>query len=151
MKKFFVTIALAVAVVGSSFASGGGVKIDRKIQAAFQKEFSEAFNPRWESVGDGLYHVSFTQNSEVMDAYYNEEGQLVSLSRYVSREQLPILVNKTIGEKLASAEVTQIRELVSENETSYLVTAENEKGTVVARIFTTGGFQVVKKIKNVKG
>jgi hypothetical protein len=150
MKKFFVTIALAVAIVGGSFAADG-VKIDRKIQAAFQKEFAEAFNPRWESVGSGLYHVSFTQNSEVMDAYYNEEGQMVSLSRYVSREQLPILVNKTIDNKLGSAEVGHIRELVSENETSYLVTAKKEKGTVVARIYTTGGFQIVKRIKNVKG
>jgi len=150
MKKFFVTIALAVAVVGSSFASGG-VKIDRKIQAAFQKEFSEAFNPRWESIGSGLFHVTFTQNSEVMDAYYNEEGQLISLSRYVSREQLPILVNKTIDQKLGSADLSEIRELVSENETSYLVTAKRENGTVVARVYTTGGFQIVKRIKNVKG
>ena len=150
MKKFFVTIALAVAVVSISFAADG-VKVDRKIQAAFQKEFTEAFNPRWESVGSGLFHVTFTQNSEVLDAYYNEEGQMVSLSRYVSREQLPLLVNKTIEEKLSSADLTQIRELVSENETSYLVTAKKEKGTVIARIYTTGGFQIVKKIKNVKG
>ena len=78
MKKFFITIALAVAVVSVGFAADG-VKIDRKIQAAFQKEFAEAFNPTWESVGSGLFHVSFTQNSEVMDAYYNEEGQLVTL------------------------------------------------------------------------
>ena len=150
MKKFFVTIALAVAVAGLSFAADG-VKIDRKIQVAFQKEFSEAFNPRWESVGSGLFHVSFTQNSEVMDAYYNDEGQLVSLSRYVSREQLPLMVNKTIASKLASADITSIRELVSENETSYLITAKKENSTVIARIYTTGGFQIVKKIKNVKG
>ena len=150
MKKFFITIALAVAVVSVGFAADG-VKIDRKIQAAFQKEFSEAFNPTWESVGSGLFHVSFTQNSEVMDAYYNEEGQLVSFSRYVSREQLPMLVNKTIENKLASTDITSIRELVSENETSYLVIAKNDKGTVVAKIYTTGGFQVVKKIKNGKG
>ena len=150
MKKFFITLAMAVAVVTVSFASDG-VKIGRKIQSAFQKEFSEAFNPTWESVGSGIFHVTFTQNSEVMDAYYNEEGQLVSLSRFVSREQLPMLVNKAIDEKLKTADLTQIRELVSENETSYLVTAKKDNNTVIARIYTTGGFQIVKKIKNGRG
>jgi len=150
MKKFFITIALAVAVVSVGFAADG-VKIDRKIQAAFQKEFAEAFNPTWESVGSGLFHVSFTQNSEVMDAYYNEEGQLVTLSRYVSNDQLPLLVTKTIQSKLGSAQVGQIREVVTENETSYLVTAKKDKSTVIAKIYTTGGFQIVKRIKNVKG
>jgi len=150
MKKFFITIALAVAVVSVGFAADG-VKIDRKIQAAFQKEFSEAFNPTWESVGSGLFHVSFTQNSEVMDAYYNEEGQLVTLSRYVSNDQLPLLVTKTIQSKLGSAQVGQIREVVTENETSYLVTAKKDNRTIIAKVYTSGGFQIVKRIKNVKG
>ena len=151
MKKFFVTIALAVAVVSVSFAADGGVKIDRKIQAAFQKEFAEAFNPTWESVGSGLFHVSFTQNSEVMDAYYNEEGQLVTLSRYVSSEQLPLMVTKTIASKFGSAHIGQIREVVTENETSYLITAKKDKSTIIAKVYTSGGFQIVKRIKDVKG
>jgi hypothetical protein len=125
--------------------------VHKRIQSAFQKEFATAFNPRWESVGNGIYHVSFSQDSEVMDAYYNEDAQLISLSRYVSREQLPLLVNKTIGEKFGSAEITQVRELVTESETSYLVTAKKDNGTIISRIYTTGGFQIVKKIKNVKG
>ena len=150
MKKFFITAALAIAVITSGFASDGA-KVNKKVQSAFQKEFATAFNPRWESVGDGLYHVSFTQNSEVMDAYYNEDAQLVSLARFVSREQLPILVNRTIAERFKSAELLEIRELVNDNETSYLVSAKNDKGTTIARIYTTGGYQLVKKIKSVKG
>jgi len=149
MKKFFVTAALAIGLVSMSFASD--VKVQKRVQSAFQKEFATAFNPRWETVASGLFHVTFTLNSEVMDAYYNEEGQLISIARYVSREQLPMLVTKTINDRLGSAEISQIRELVNENETSYLVTAKKSNGTVVARIYTTGGFQIVKRIKNVKG
>ena len=146
MKKFFVTVALAVAVITSSFASD--VKINRKIQSAFQKEFTSAFNPRWETVAEGLFHVSFTQNGVVMDAYYNEDAELISYARYVSSEQLPILVTKTLREKFAGAEVAQIRELVSQNETSYLVTIKKSNGVVIARVFTSGSLQIVKKIKN---
>jgi len=149
MKKLFVSAALALAVVTSSFA-GDMVKVDKKIQSAFQKEFASAFNPRWESVGEGVYHVTFTQNSEVMDAYYNDDAELISIARYVNQDQLPLLVTKTLNQKFSGSEITQIRELVTENETSYLVTAKNDNGIVFARVFTSGGFQIVKKIKNGK-
>ena len=149
MKKLFVSAALALAVVTSSFA-GDMVKVDKKIQSAFQKEFASAFNPRWEAVGDGVYHVSFTQNSEVMDAYYNEDAELISIARYVNNDQLPLLVTKTLNQKFKGAEISQIRELVTENETSYLVTAKSDNGVVIARVFTSGGYQIVKKIKNGK-
>jgi len=149
MKKLFVSAALALAVVTSSFA-GDMVKVDKKIQSAFQKEFASAFNPRWESVGEGVYHVTFTQNSEVMDAYYNDDAELISIARYVNQDQLPLLVTKTLNQKFSGSEITQIRELVTENETSYLVTAKNDKGIVIARVFTSGGLQIVKKIKNGK-
>jgi len=149
MKKLFISAALALAVVTSSFA-GDLVKVDKKIQSAFQKEFASAFNPRWESVGDGVYHVTFTQNSEVMDAYYNDDAELISIARYVNQDQLPLLVTKTLNQKFSGSEITQIRELVTENETSYLVTAKNDNGIVIARVFTSGGFQIVKKIKNGK-
>ena len=149
MKKLFVSAALALAVVTSTFA-GDMVKVDKKIQSAFQKEFASAFNPRWESVGDGVYHVTFTQNSEVMDAYYNDDAELISIARYVNQDQLPFLVTKTLNQKFNGSEITQIRELVTENETSYLVTAKNDKGIVIARVYTSGGLQIVKKIKNGK-
>ena len=149
MKRIFATLALAVAVVSVSFASDV-VKVDRKIQAAFQKEFASAFNPTWEELTDGLYHVSFSQNGEAMDAYYNEQGQQVALARSVSKDNLPLLVGKTIDQKFRGSIVTDIRELVGENETSYLVTARNEKATTIARIYTGGGIEIVKRVKNGK-
>src|SRR5256885_12468004 len=124
MKKILLTAAMAVAVITSSFATDV-VKVDKRIQSAFQKEFVSAFNPTWESIGEGLMHVTFTQNGQVMDAYYNEEAQLISFARYVEIDQVPLIVSKAISEKFTGSIVTDIRELVSQNETSYLVTARN--------------------------
>ena len=148
MKKLFVTVALVVAVITSSFAAD--VKVDKRIQIAFQKEFASAFNPKWESIGEGLMHVAFTQNGEVMDAYYNEEAQLVSFARSVSVDQLPLLVSRTINEKFSGSKISDIRELVSQNETSYLVTARSESKVVVARVYPSGSIQIVKKVKTGK-
>ena len=148
MKKIFLTAALAVAVIASSFASD--VKVDKRIQTAFQKEFASAFNPRWEALAEGLMHVTFTQNVEVMDAYYNEDAQLVSFARTVAPDQLPLLVSKTINEKFIGSQISDIRELVSQNETSYLVTARSESKVVVARVYPSGSVQIVKKVKTGK-
>ena len=150
MKKILLTAALAVAVITSSFATDIDVKVDKHIQSAFQKEFASAFNPRWESIGAGLMHVTFTQNGNVMDAYYNEDAQLVSLARFVEADQVPLLVSKAINEKFNGSIVTDIRELVSQNETSYLVTARNEHRVVIARVYPSGSIQIVKKVKNGK-
>src|SRR6478672_5429158 len=133
MKKLFLTAALAVAVVASSFAAD--VNVDKRIQSAFHKEFASAFNPKWESIGEGLMHVTFTQNGEVMDAYYNEDAQLVSFARAVTADLLPLLVTQTINEKFTDSQITDIRELVSQNETSYLVTARSQSKVVVARVY----------------
>src|SRR6476469_9860404 len=114
MKKLFLTAALAVAVVASSFAAD--VNVDKRIQSAFHKEFASAFNPRWESIGQGLMHVTFSQNGEVMDAYYNEDGQLVSFARYIEADQVPFVVSKAINEKFNGSRITDIRELVTQDE-----------------------------------
>src|SRR5437764_1262633 len=148
MKKLFVTAALIVAVITSSFAAD--VKVDKRIQTAFQKEFATAFNPKWEAIGEGLMHVTFTQNGEVMDAYYNEDAQLVSFPRSVSVDQLPLLVSKAINEKFSGSQISDIRELVNQNETSYLVTARSESKIVVARVYPSGSIQIIKKVKTGK-
>jgi hypothetical protein len=95
-------------------------------------------------------HVTFSQNGEPMDAYYNEEGQLVSFAHYVEADQLPFVVGKAINEKFNGSRITDIGELVTQGETSYLVTARSEQKVVIARVFTSGSIQVVKKIKNGK-
>lgn len=150
MKKILLTAALAVAVITSGFASDTDTKVDKRIQSAFEKEFATAFNPRWESIGEGLMHVTFTQNGEAMDAYYNDDAQLISFARYVEADQLPFLVNKTLNERFSDAKITDIREVVSQNETSYLVTARKQDKVVVARVYTSGSIQIVKKVKNGK-
>ena len=150
MKKILFTAALAVAVITSSFATDIDVKVDKHIQSDFQKELASSFNPRCESIGAGLMHVTFTQNGNVMDAYYNEEAQLVSFARSVSVDQLPLLVSRTINEKFSGSKISDIRELVSQNETSYLVTARSESKVVVARVYPSGSIQIVKKVKTGK-
>jgi opacity protein-like surface antigen len=148
MKKFLVTATLAVALVSGAYASD--VKVSSKIESAFKREFASAYNPRWESVGGGIYHAGFFLNGVLMEAYYNADGELLSFARHITRDQLPLIAEKSISDKFGTAEVKNIREFVSGSETSYFATVQTEKKTVEVRVFANGTVQILKKLKSVK-
>lgn len=148
MKKFLVTATLAVALVSGSYASD--VKVSSKIESAFKREFSSAYNPRWESVGGGIYHAGFFSNGVLMEAYYNEDGELLSYARHITKDQLPLIVEKSISDKFGAVELKNIREFISGSETSYFATVQTEKKSVEVRIFADGAIQILKKLKSVK-
>jgi len=148
MKKFFVTAAMAVAMISGAYADGGTVT--SKVESAFRKEFSSAYNPKWETVGNGIYHAAFFQNGVLMDAYYDGDGELISYARYISREQLPLVAERAISEKFEMSTVTAIREFVSGGETSYFFTGIKDNKTVEARVYPNGTIQILKKLKTVK-
>ena len=148
MKKFLVTATLAVALVSGTYASD--VKVSSRIESAFKKEFSSAYNPRWESVGGGIYHAGFFLNGVLMEAYYSEDGELLSFARHITRDQLPLIAEKSISDKFGAAEVKNIREFVSGSETSYFATVETDKKAVEVRVFANGSIQILKKLKSVK-
>ncbi len=148
MKKFFLTAAMAVTIATGSIASD--IKVSERVKSAFQKEFATAFNPSWESVGSGILHASFIQDNQIMDAYFTEEGELISFARQISNEQLPILVSRTIQERFSSSTISRIQEIVKGNETSYLLTAASASKVVDARIYTSGGIDILKTVKKVQ-
>ena len=148
MKKFLVTATLAVAMISGTYASD--VKVSSKIESAFKREFSSAYNPRWETVGGGIYHAGFFSNGVLMEAYYNEDGELLSFARHISRDQLPLIAEKAIGDKFGTAEVKDIREFVSGSETSYFASVVTDEKTLEVRVFANGSIQILKKLKSVK-
>ena len=148
MKKFLVTATLAVAMISGTYASD--VKVSSKIESAFKREFSSAYNPRWESVGGGIYHAGFFQNGVLMEAYYNQDGELLSFARHITKDQLPLIAEKAISEKFGTADIKNIREFVSGSETSYFASVVTDQKSVEVRVFANGTVQILKKLKSVK-
>ena len=147
MKKLFATVAVAVLVSLTSFAADI-VKVSARVQAAFQKEFATATNVSWEVLkNEDIYHASFIYGSEVMEAYYSGDGDMIAIARQVSPERLPLLVSKAVKENFGKYSVKSASEYMSADNTSYIVTLENEKSTVIARIYNSGLAEVLKKSK----
>lgn len=146
MKKLFATVAFAVLVGLTSFAAD--IKVNQRVLAGFQKEFSTATNVSWEVLKEAdLYHASFVYASEIMEAYFTAEGELIAAARHISQERLPLLVAKSLREQFGQYQFKQATEYMSSENTSYIVRLENEKVSLSVRIYNSGGIEVLKKVK----
>ena len=147
MKKLFVTVAFAALVGVTSFAADI-TRVSQRALAAFEKEFTTATNVTWESLKNGdIYHASFVYGNEIMEAYYSQEGEFIAAVRRTSPEKLPLLVSKSLRENFGQYQFKQASEYMSAETTSYVVTLENEKATVMVRVYISGAAEVLKKIK----
>lgn len=147
MKKLFATVAVALMVGLTSFAADIR-KINQRVVAAFEKEFKTATNVSWEELkNENIYHVSFMYANEVMEAYYNGDGEMIAVARHISQERLPLLVSKSLKHEFAKYQFKSASEYMSADNTSYIVTLENEKSTIVARVYNSGMAEVIKKTR----
>lgn len=147
MKKLFVTAAMAFMVGITSFAADNNT-VSQRVQAAFEKEFTTATNVSWEMLkNEDIAHASFIYANEVMEAYFNTEGELIAVARYLSQDRLPLLVSKTIKTQYGKYEFKSASEYSGADATSYIVTLDSEKQTVVVRIYNNGTSEVIKKTK----
>ena len=146
MKKLFVTVAFAAFVGLTSFAAD--IKVNQRVLAAFEKEFTTATNVSWEELKDAeIYHASFIYANEVMEAYFSQEGDLIAAARHISPDKLPLLVSKSLRENFGQYDLRQVSEYMSTETTSYIVSLESEKASVLARIYNNGNAEVLKKTK----
>jgi hypothetical protein len=87
MKKILLVLGL-VATMGvcSAYPSE---RVSQKVLASFKTEFTNAQDVQWET-GTNYFRAAFTMNEQRVFAFYNVEGELLSVARYISSIQLPI-------------------------------------------------------------
>ena len=95
-----------------------------------------------------LYHARFQYNGEIVEAFYDEEGSLLSTARFIKENQLPILVMKELANGYGNYTVREIVEFTNESQTSYIISVYNSKETLMIKYYTNGDSQRIKRIKN---
>ena len=147
MKKLFVTVAFAVFVGLTSFAADI-TKVNQRVLAAFEKEFTTATNVSWEVLKNSeIYHASFVYANEVMEAYFSPEGDMIGAARHITQDRLPLLVGKSLREHFGQYHFKDASEYMSIDNTSYIITLENEKTMLTVRIYNNGNVETMKKTK----
>jgi len=148
MKKLkTVFAAVAILLATSAFAASGPEKVSEKVKSAFEKSFTGASNVNWEK-NDDFYFASFTLHAKEVSAAYNENGELLGISRLISTTQLPLNVSLAISNKYQGYKLcNNATELVYDGETNYSLTVEDGKQILKLKCNSNGDITVAGKIK----
>jgi hypothetical protein len=143
MKKMMITLAIAVSTLG---AFAGETNVSEKVLNAFSTEFSTAKDVQW-TVGSDYYMAKFQYNEKYVFAYYNQEGDLLGLSRNITTADLPLSLQTNLKREYADYWVSDLMEVAKDEETIYYITLENADAKVVLKAAGGNGWNQYKKIK----
>lgn len=145
MKKIFSALFFLLIANLPVFANDEN-KIDPKVIAAFQKEFSFAENAKWEAKGD-LSQVNFSMNNQGFVAWYNEDAELLSTARNLLYMQLPLSAIRTLERDYSDADLSGFIEITRNGETYYQLQAERKGKKFILKATPSGNVTVSKRLK----
>ena len=148
MKKIFLSMTLAIAIIGSAFATPAEKEPSVTVKMAFAKEFTDVKDVKWALVKDNdVYEASFMFNEDVMQAYFTEDGVFLGTMRLISKSRLPVLAANALAKKYGQAYVVSVYEHGMPEGLDYYVTLSTEKGGLVLKATGNGELTVYKRIK----
>jgi len=147
MKKLILALMFISATAFSVNASDTNT-VNGRILEAFNREFNNASNVTWSSLpNEGLYEAAFTFNGNKLYAFYTEEGEFVGLSHYIETSKLPFFVTNALANRFPTYTVSSVLEHSDGANTSYYLTLEGEKFSLLVRSTPAGQMTIAKKIK----
>jgi hypothetical protein len=142
MKRIIATLALAF-LTGSAFA---GEVVNKQVQKAFETEFATAREVVW-SRGTDYYRAAFLYNERHVFAYFDEEGGLLGVTRYISSADLPVTLQAQLKKNYAEYWISDLFELSQPENAAYYITVENADTRLVLRSQNGSAWQVFQKTR----
>lgn len=142
MKKIIMTLAVALSTL-CSFA--GEENVNAKVLNAFKTEFASASEVKW-TAGNNYYKAAFIFNNQYVSAFYNAEGELLGLTRYISSLDLPLNLQTPIRKSYGNYWISDLFEVANGDGTSYYITLENADSKIVLKSAGGNDWTVYQKI-----
>ena len=144
MKKLLIISALFITAGTAAFANDE--KIPSRAVSSFTVDFAGAQNVDWQSA-DKYYRAAFTMNDQRLFAYYNLDGDLVSIARYISSLQLPINLFNDLKKEYSEFWISDLFEVSNSEGLHYYVTLETADTKLMMRSGNGGNWNEYKKTK----
>jgi len=145
MKKMIMTLAIAVS---SLAAFAGEENVSQKVLNAFNQEFVSAKQVEW-ATGNNYYRASFIYNNKHVFAYYDMEGELLALTRYISSMDLPLSLQTGLKKDYSDYWISDLFEVAKNEGTNYYITLENADTQLTLHSTGAGGWDVYKSAKKI--
>jgi len=123
-------------------------KVSQKVLASFKSEFASAQNVEWET-GNNYFRAAFTMNEQRIYAYYDADGQLLSIARYISPVQLPISLFSDLKNDYSKYWISDLFEVSNSEGLHYYVTLETADTKLVIHSSNGGSWSTYSKNKKI--
>jgi hypothetical protein len=141
MKKTILTLAIALLSLASFAAE---VNVNSRVLTSFNIEFKSAKEVKW-TAGSNYYKAAFVLNNQHVFAFYNVEGELLGLTRYISSLDLPIALQTSLKKEYAEYWISDLFEVSNASGTSYYMTVEDADRKVVLQSSNGSDWSVYQK------
>ena len=146
MKKIVLILGL-VATMGvcSAYPSE---RVSQKVLTSFKTEFTNAQDVEWET-GNNYFRAAFTMNEQRIFAYYNVDGQLMSIARHISSIQLPVNLYANLKNDYSKYWISDLFEVSNSEGLHYYVTLEMADSKMVMHSGNGGSWSTYSKSKKI--
>jgi hypothetical protein len=146
MKKRILLLSIAlVSLTAFSFAAETPA-VSKNIVSSFNKQFSNAHDIQWDT-HENYVKAQFTMNDMVLFAFFNNNGDLLAITRFISPNQLPLSLLSGLKKEFTNYWVSDLFEIQTENGTSYYATLQNADQTIVLKSEGVSGWMMFQKEK----
>lgn len=142
MKRFIILAITILILVLSALAADTS-----KVLALFRASYPNATHIHYKITGD-LVSIQFVHEGIQLNAYYNEDGDQIALSRVIPYKQLPLQALTTIKKRFPAYTPAETIEMEHSVEgTSYYAALENDKEKVIVIVSRSGDVNVFKRMR----
>ena len=143
---FLLAACAAVISLQSLQAAAPGGEREKAVES-LKREFSGAMHICWSKLPSGVFQANFVVDDERLNAFFDAEGQMLAVSRFIKAENLPMQVSRMLKTRFAGYSIDEVVELVKDGFTSYVITVENQSRKITIEASDDGKASIFKKIK----
>lgn len=129
MKPLIIAFTLLASVLTTTSYATDNTIAPAALQS-FKTNFIYASEVKW-SNSNGLYKAAFEMSGVYANAFYNEVGDLVALTRHLSLPQLPISLQVAFKKEYKDYWISDLIEVTNEGGTQYYLTAETADAKII--------------------
>lgn len=146
MKKIMLLLGVFAVSVSATYANPASEEVDARVLNAFKKEFATAKDITW-TLAVNYYQASFVYNDRHITAYYNTEGELLGLARFVSPLDLPLSLQSDLKKNYQAYWISNLFEAATSEGTTYYITVEDADQILVLKSDNARDWDQYKKVK----
>ena len=139
-------LGVLVVSLGAVNANPGSEEVDARVLGAFKKEFATAKDITW-TLAVNYYQASFVYNEQHITAYYNSEGELLGVARFISPVDLPLALQADLKKNYQPYWISNLFEAATSEGTTYYITIEDADQSIVLKSDNARDWDQYKKVK----